>query len=534
MARIDTLREIYAKKMLIKDFDFDGLFHVPISYYLTPEDISRLHYLATSAKYASKTKKEKFEMVDMVMIPRGFKRFSSGTNRIVYRNEYDQSFLLKIAIDQVAINDSLDEMYNQRFVKPFVTKVFDVSPCGTVGMVERVNPIANRHEFEDIAYTIFDILQNFFIGKYILEDIGTDFFTNWGIRDGFGPVLLDFPYLYETDGDKLQCAIILPNGQRCDGMIDYDSGLNTLVCEKCGKRYSAKSLSKANHIKPVRAKIIEEEYNMEKEIMVSVIKDGKEYKIHNEADFVTPRTSKPKRGKEEDLVASVTGGYNEKTENKSDARKAAEEVINNAKQLAQETGEVIVTAKQTVLSAGVPLPDEEGFIEVPKPSFKSSNKNSELKFQDPKIEENFVAEAKHEQQELQQKETKAKTKSRVTAKERIQINDFIANQMKEFPFESYTDPTQHQRSDMIDYLIAAVSSKYSLTPDILVMVVSEYVDNNYTFTDADDVAVKVEAVTDDIAKAEALAAEYYGADGYDADHSTVEPITKRNGISKEF
>ena len=35
-----------------------------------------------------------------------------------------------------------------------------------------------------------------------MADIGTNFFMNWGIRPGFGPVLLDYPYVYELDGNK--------------------------------------------------------------------------------------------------------------------------------------------------------------------------------------------------------------------------------------------------------------------------------------------------------------------------------------------
>jgi hypothetical protein len=189
MSRSDISREIYSKKRLIKDFDFDKLLHLPISNYLTRDDISRLHYLATSAKWSSKSKNEKIVEVNKIMNPRGFEKLASGTNRFVYKNIFDQSFVLKVAIDVVGLNDGPDEMMNQRFVKPFVTKVFDATPCGTVTMAERVNVIKNRHEFEDIAGTIFDILHNFFIGKYVLEDIGTDFFANWGIRDGFGPVL---------------------------------------------------------------------------------------------------------------------------------------------------------------------------------------------------------------------------------------------------------------------------------------------------------------------------------------------------------
>ena len=78
-----------------------------------------------------------------------------------------------------------------------------------------------------------------------MADIGTNFFRNYGIRIGFGPVLLDYPMLYEIDGAKLFCNSIGPFGLPCGGGIDYDAGANFLYCEKCGKQYTAAQLRKA-------------------------------------------------------------------------------------------------------------------------------------------------------------------------------------------------------------------------------------------------------------------------------------------------
>ena len=82
-------------------------------------------------------------------------------------------------------------------LKPFVTKMFECSPCGTVATVERVEPITSRQEFLSVADDIFDLLNQQILGQYILEDIGTNYFMNYGLRKGFGPVLLDYPYLFE-------------------------------------------------------------------------------------------------------------------------------------------------------------------------------------------------------------------------------------------------------------------------------------------------------------------------------------------------
>lgn len=61
-----------------------------------------------------------------------------------------------------------------------------------------------------------------------------------------GPVLLDFPYVFELDDKKLYCDVTLPNGSKCNGVIDYDNGFNNLVCTKCGKLHLATSLKKEN------------------------------------------------------------------------------------------------------------------------------------------------------------------------------------------------------------------------------------------------------------------------------------------------
>ena len=58
-----------------------------------------LNKLITSAKYSGMAKEDKFKFMDNILEPRGFKRAHAGTNRIVYRNEYNDSFLIKIAID---------------------------------------------------------------------------------------------------------------------------------------------------------------------------------------------------------------------------------------------------------------------------------------------------------------------------------------------------------------------------------------------------------------------------------------------------
>lgn len=243
MARIDFVRSLYMKDVPIDEFKFDQLQVYPLLTYLNPAAIYQLNKIATSVKYQSKPK-QKYKMMDQILNPYGFRRITSGTNRAIYKHLDDQRIVLKVALDAVGIRDNPAEYYNQNFLKPFVTKCFSVSPCGTVGIFERVQPIMKKEEFLSVSDDIFALI-NKMIGKYILDDIGTNFFMNYGLREGFGPVLLDFPYMYELDGRKLHCGNRDPiTGEICNGDIDYDDGFNNLICTKCGKIYLATELEK--------------------------------------------------------------------------------------------------------------------------------------------------------------------------------------------------------------------------------------------------------------------------------------------------
>lgn len=210
---------------------------------LTIEDIYQLNKIARSKKYAAKPK-EKFAMIDQIMQRRGFKKLAAGTNRIVYKYLEDQSFVIKVAHCKVALTDNIQEMNNQNVLAPFVSKCFEVSPCGTVGMFERVSPISNRQQFLSIASDIYDIIINHFLGRFVLDDFGSKYFMNWGVRQGAFPVLLDYPYVYKLDGAKLICNKPDPYSETgyCGGDIDYDDGFNHLFCTKCGKNYFASDL----------------------------------------------------------------------------------------------------------------------------------------------------------------------------------------------------------------------------------------------------------------------------------------------------
>ena len=242
MASADILNILYAKQKTPEEFNFDAMWAPTVFDFIPPFEVDKLRKIATSIKLSSKIQ-NKYNMVKQIVEPYGFRKLHAGTNRVVYRHLECTNIVMKIAIDDTGMTDNPREFKNQQWLKPFVTKTFDVSPCGTVAISERVQAITTKEEFLSIAEDIFDLITENIIGEYILEDIGTKFFRNWGIRTGFGPVLLDYPYVFKLDGNKLYCNIDNPiTGEVCGGLIDYDDGFNFLKCTKCGAMVEAKLL----------------------------------------------------------------------------------------------------------------------------------------------------------------------------------------------------------------------------------------------------------------------------------------------------
>lgn len=246
MARADVISKLMATKRSALNFNYDLLGAPPLLSMLSPYDITQIEDICKDPRLNSKTK-EKREYINQILVPRGFKRFASGTNRIAYKFLEDQSILLKTAISENGMDDSPSEYRNQFLLKPFCSKCFEVSPRGAIGLFERVDPITSVQQYYSISDEIFNLLDQT-MGKYIMADVGTKFFMNIGIRKGFGPVFLDYPMLYELDGAKLFCNVVDPlTGIPCGGEIDYDNGYNFLYCTKCKKQYLAKQLAKGNY-----------------------------------------------------------------------------------------------------------------------------------------------------------------------------------------------------------------------------------------------------------------------------------------------
>lgn len=254
------LNRLKSKVMTPGEFNYEVISAPPLMSMFTPDDIRQLNNIATDIIYSTKLK-EKYDAIDKIMTNRGFEKMVSGTNRVTYRPLFANNFVVKVAYDSVALQDSIREFYNQNLIKPFCTKVFEVSPCGTLGVFEKVNPVTSRKEYISMAADIYQLLSEFIIGEYIIDDIGTNYFNNIGFRMGFGAVVLDFPYVYKVDGKKLWCNKLDHNNPTgyCNGEIDYDNGFNKLRCKKCGAEYKPYELAKKIEYKNKSDIIVESE-----------------------------------------------------------------------------------------------------------------------------------------------------------------------------------------------------------------------------------------------------------------------------------
>lgn len=286
MLKEGILDALYAKRVSPMEFNFETLTVPSLYNFISEYEIGKIYDIVTSIKYSAQLTKKK-DAIKAILSPRGFMPFASGTNRMCFRYLEDKRFIIKVPYKESGLDNGFREFRNQNQLKPFVTKTFDVHPSGCISQHERVLPITNREEYMSIIDDVFAMLTALF-GNYVLEDVGTKYFMNIGIRSGFGVVIIDYPDLFELDGKKLFCnRPIYPNTKFpvCGGLIDVDDGFNCLVCKTCGKEYTAASLQKAKDEKLI---IMEGDSFMK----VALYEKGK--KIVDFNDEVTDTIVKPK------------------------------------------------------------------------------------------------------------------------------------------------------------------------------------------------------------------------------------------------
>lgn len=225
---------------------WDNLYRPPLYQYIPQYVFTKLHEYINDRRLYNRPK-ERFKVVNELLEPIGLKPLASGTNRRTFYCTYDPNIVFKLASDSVGMSDNLNEFTMQKLLKPFFAKMFSVTPDGLMSLSERVETMKEKDYKLIWSEHIFQIINDLLMRGYIMEDIGSNFFKNWGIRIGYGPVLLDCPYIYKVDKSKLKCPRIINRltGEICNGEIDYnyEKGMSEIICTKCGTRYYASELA---------------------------------------------------------------------------------------------------------------------------------------------------------------------------------------------------------------------------------------------------------------------------------------------------
>ena len=223
---------------------FDDLQGPMVEDLFDAETIKSIKLAVTNPKI--KFFKDKFKILAGILNPLGYILAHAGTNRVVFQPQFDDSFVVKIGLDIAGRTNNPNEIVNQKYLKPFVCKCFDTTDDGVIGTFERVVPIENLNQLWSVREDIFDIMRAI-TKRFVIDDFGTEAFKNWGVRKGFGPVLLDYADMYILDKDTAYCRkpIDWHSTAVCGGELGYTPGYNKIMCKKCGgigkaKQYKGK------------------------------------------------------------------------------------------------------------------------------------------------------------------------------------------------------------------------------------------------------------------------------------------------------
>jgi len=515
MARADVINILYSKDKSPLEFNFDSLWIPSMYQYIGMYEIEKLYNITTSVKYSSKIE-EKYKEINNIMTYLNFRKIGSGTNRVVYVNYDDTRFVAKISIDTIGLKDNWAEFKNQNLLKPFVTKMFEVSQCGTVGFSERVDPILNQLEFASMAGDIFDLLTKFIIGKYILEDIGTKYFMNWGIRKGFGPCLLDYPYVFELDGRKMYCTRPKIRGTKfplCEGVIDYDDGFNNLVCTECGKEYFARDLSKKDKSKlniilkgehDMRVKVVDGNGR----VVADPNKSSKTILPHTKNENINLYNNErmPRArlvGTINPVIPEETGNALLKEFNKPEVPINVEPIVVKVNLKEEPDIDVNINIPKSRLSSTPVAP--ESMDVIIDTSILTKDYIEKIKSIEPDISGNRealsmkndstlpidkipdVTKISIEEPEFKLDENKQDIEER---KGLFVIYHHLEGIVHKFPFDKYEKADLKQKKDLKDFLFAEAKSYYiknkiKWTKVLLEKIADDFIEKNYSFEDED-------------------------------------------------
>ena len=227
---------------------YDSWQSPPLTRWFTPQDVKFIEDVAVSPTLTTHPI-EKYHLLDEFMASRGFKTEIGGTNRRFYSSVEFPQFGAKISTSFEGFKNNKDEFNVQHVLKPYCTKVYDITQSGAIALDE-VGIRVDKDSIVDYGDQIFDILDIVFRRRKIaMTDVGIATPKQWVIRRNFGPILCDFPSVVILDPKKCYCTkrikrhgIEMP----CNGLIDFDLGFNKMECTVCGQKYEIKSLMATN------------------------------------------------------------------------------------------------------------------------------------------------------------------------------------------------------------------------------------------------------------------------------------------------
>ena len=267
------------------EVDWHKMHKPPIESYIPPFGLNSLWEITNDVKLMNRPDKRVRYMDDLL------KQFNicflnAGTNRRIYYHTLDPYIVFKVGSDQVGRSDNISEYHMQNNIFPFCTRTYSVLPNGMIALSERVEVMTEYDYKTKWASEIFDLVLAIIAKGYIMEDIGGNFYKNLGVRIGFGPVFIDYPYVYKVDLRKTLCSYINPiTGEKCDGELDYDydKGMSEIVCDKCGTRFSAKHLAAVSNEDRIETR--KGKFSMDNNFKISVVRGNDTVlKTYNESE----------------------------------------------------------------------------------------------------------------------------------------------------------------------------------------------------------------------------------------------------------
>ena len=203
--------------------------------YLPLKEQAYIYHEIINNPYWAKDAILKKKEIDRIVKPYELTRWFSGTNRMVYKVNYDSRAVIKIPFKHSGLPDGGKESLIQHFLKPFIPKVYDVGYNGVASLNERIYPIRTKEEFVQMREMHFELMRFFKEMGFFVNDAGVRAFMNFGIRENFGLVFVDFPEVYKAR-EGLRCRV-------CGGKIDYSPCFDKIQCRNCFREYNAQEVA---------------------------------------------------------------------------------------------------------------------------------------------------------------------------------------------------------------------------------------------------------------------------------------------------